>query len=177
MGETYFLRKYPGHDIPRGLEGWPGRVKNSLFRDWAICFLFLPCAYFWDPVLFQHIPSCHPSLEGALSVSLLGAHLILPAPLLEMLTTTSFSSEGLAPAWHTVRTQQELTVFFLLFFFFFAILKAEQKQSRGVTAVCLAFYGYVSHSIPRDSASWSLLRSHMTGQETKGLPRVSCESS
>ena len=118
MGETYFLRKYPGHDIPRGWEGWPGRVKNSLFRDWAICFLFLPCAYFWDPVLFQHIPSCHPSLEGALSVSLLGARLILPAPLLEMLTTTSFSSEGLAPAWHTVRTQQELTVFFFCFFFF-----------------------------------------------------------
>ena len=67
--------------------------------------------------------------------------------------------------------------FFFVVFFFFAILKAEQKQSRGVTAVCLAFYGYVSHSIPRDSASWSLLRSHMTGQETKGLPRVSCESS
>lgn len=62
------------------------------------------------------------------------------------------------------------------FFFFFSILKAEQKQSRGVTAVCLALYS-VSHSIPRDSASWSLLRSHMTGRETKGLPRVSCESS
>ena len=78
-------------------------------------FFFLPCAYFWDPVLFQHIPSCHPSLEGALSVCLLGAHLILPAPLLEMLTTTSFSSEGLAPAWHTVRTQQALTVFYFYF--------------------------------------------------------------
>lgn len=172
MGETYFLRKYPGHDIPRGWEGWPGRVKNSLFRDWAICFfIFLPCASFGDPGLFQQIPSYHPALEGALSVSLLGAHLILPAPLLEMLTSTSFSSEGLAPAWHTVSTWQVLT-----FFFFFAILKAEQKQSRGVTAVCLALYS-VSHSIPRDSASWSLLRSHMTGRETKGLPRVSCESS
>lgn len=88
-------------------------MKNSLFRDWAICFfIFLPCASFGDPGLFQQIPSYHPALEGALSVSLLGAHLILPAPLLEMLTSTSFSSEGLAPAWHTVSTWQVLTFFF-----------------------------------------------------------------